>query len=222
MKTIKTERLIIRRYDEKDVPQMIDMLHDYSIHRFTRVPYPYTKQIATAFAKRRDKRNLHLGVFLSDSGKLVAGVGLKDIDKKAGSAELGYLCHRKHRNEGYVTEGAKALLNFAFNSLNLKRIEIDCSIKNKASARVIKKIGAKREGILRSAIPWKSSWEDKLVHSILKEEFNGRKALGNISIAGNNDSKKNSSKNSTSSNRYDASKGNTGEKQSKLGRKRVG
>jgi [ribosomal protein S5]-alanine N-acetyltransferase len=171
MRSIKTDRLIIRHYTTEDISAMVEMLNDKIIHRFTTVPYPYTKKMATSFAKKRDKNNLHFGIFRKSDNTLVGGVGLKDVDHKTKSAELGYLCHRKHRNKGYVTEASLAVLKFAFNDLKLKRIEVDCNINNSASRKVIKKLGAKYEGTLRNAIPWKSSWEHKLVHSILKEEF---------------------------------------------------
>ncbi len=61
-------------------------------------------------------------------------------------AELAYAIGREYWNQGLTTEGARAVAEFGFRTMNLNRIEARCEIPNIGSARVMEKLGMTFEG----------------------------------------------------------------------------
>ncbi len=168
-----TERLYLRPWKESDISAMVEMLHDKSIHRFTRVPYPYRKKDAKEYFKKakKEKDNKRWGIFRMVDGILIGSITLKNIDKKAKKAEIGYIIHRKHRNKGYATEATKKVLEYSFNKLKLNRVEINYAKDNLSSKKVITKLGAKKEGILRQELFVGGKLHDHVINSILRKEY---------------------------------------------------
>jgi RimJ/RimL family protein N-acetyltransferase len=64
-------------------------------------------------------------------------------------ADIGYVLGRSFWNRGYVTETAQALVGWASTLDFVYRIWAVCDVENRASARVMEKVGMQREGILR-------------------------------------------------------------------------
>jgi RimJ/RimL family protein N-acetyltransferase len=58
-------------------------------------------------------------------------------------ATLGWILNKAYRNQGYASEAASALLNYAFENLAIDKVYAQCDIKNAASFNVMKKIGLK-------------------------------------------------------------------------------
>ncbi len=70
---------------------------------------------------------------------------------------------------GYTTEALDRILKFAFEELNLHRIEAGCAIENLASARVLEKAGFKLEGTKRKNLPIRGEWKDSFSFAILEK-----------------------------------------------------
>lgn len=68
------------------------------------------------------------------------------------AADIGYVISRKYWNRGYTTEAAKTIIDWASNLEFIYRVWAVCDVENKASSRVLEKIGMQREGILRRYI----------------------------------------------------------------------
>lgn len=169
-----TERLYLRPWKKSDVPAMVEMFNDKSINKFIyRAPYPYKKKDALKFLNKfsKQKENKAFAIFRKEDNVLVGVITIKDIDKKLKSAAIGYSLHRKYRNRGYMIEAAKRVLKYGFKTLKLNRIEIRCAKDNKASKKVIKKLGAKKEGVLRDECFVNGKLHDNMVHSILRKEY---------------------------------------------------
>lgn len=83
------------------------------------------------------------------------------------SAFIGYFLDKKHNGKGYTTEAVQLLVNYAFNGLNLHRIEAGVMPHNLASIRVLEKAGFHKEGIARKNVKIKGKWEDHQVLAII-------------------------------------------------------
>ncbi len=84
------------------------------------------------------------------AGKLVASVGLHDINWKVPKFELGFWCRSSSHRKGVASESAEALLKLAFHELNARRVEALSDEMNLASRGVCERIGMQLEGIMRS------------------------------------------------------------------------
>ena len=85
--------------------------------------------------------------------------------------ELTYLYARPFWGHGYATEAARAVLEVGFRELDLHRIYATCRPANMGSARVLEKLGMRREGHLVQHRWMKGSWQDSLLYAILDHEW---------------------------------------------------
>jgi Acetyltransferases, including N-acetylases of ribosomal proteins len=63
------------------------------------------------------------------------------LDASGEEGELGWIINKKYQGNGYATEAAKAVMNFAVNKLGVKKIVAHCDYRNISSCRVMQKIG---------------------------------------------------------------------------------
>lgn len=63
--------------------------------------------------------------------------------------ELGYVLGRAYWNRGYMTEAARAVIEWALSQPEIHRVWAVCDVDNAASAKVLEKVGMRREGVLR-------------------------------------------------------------------------
>lgn len=91
-----------------------------------------------------------------------------DIHKYFSRAELGYWISIPYRNKGYASEAVRAVIEYGFSKLNLKRIQAVHSINNPASGRVLEKAGMTYEGTLRLY----NGIDDEKMYSVIKNNTN--------------------------------------------------
>ncbi len=87
------------------------------------------------------------------------------------SAALGYCLDDAAWGHGYATEAAHALLAWAFDTLDLNRVQAETDTRNAASARVLEKLGFVREGTLREDCVVDGEVSDSWVFGLLRREW---------------------------------------------------
>lgn len=101
------------------------------------------------------------------------GLAIRRVEHK--EAELWFNLRRDRWGTGIATEATGALLDFAFGELGLHRVYGDCDPRNVGSARVMEKLGFKREAHLRENWWLKGEWCDSLIYAVLEQEWRGRR-----------------------------------------------
>jgi RimJ/RimL family protein N-acetyltransferase len=101
---------------------------------------------------------------------LLGAVGLR-IEEAHRRAELGYWIAVPYWGRGFATEAARAVLEFGFGPLGLRRIHATHLSRNPASGRVMEKLGMRLEGVRRQHILKWNRAEDLTVYGILRDEF---------------------------------------------------
>jgi RimJ/RimL family protein N-acetyltransferase len=91
--------------------------------------------------------------------------------------EIGYRLIPSERNKGYGTEAVSILIDFLFLSKNIVRIQAKSNPRNAASQRVLEKAGFKKEGVIRKDVFIRGQWQDGVLYSILREEWNAPRTL---------------------------------------------
>jgi len=76
-------------------------------------------------------------------------LGMIEIRMDGYRADLGYVLARPYWGQGIMTEAVRAVVNWALSQEEICRVWAVCDVDNKASARVLEKVGMEREGILR-------------------------------------------------------------------------
>ena len=77
-------------------------------------------------------------------GKLIGGVGLY-MEENRTKAEFGWTLNKRFRGKGYVTEAARAIMDYAINALHVTEIFAHCDTRNVPSANVMKRLGMELE-----------------------------------------------------------------------------
>ncbi|MFD0148186.1 GNAT family N-acetyltransferase [Streptomyces sp. NPDC055721] len=106
----------------------------------------------------------------ASDGAFVGWCGLTGWDPDFRSASLGYCLDDAMWGHGYATEAAHAVLEWAFDTLDLNRVQAETDTRNVASARVLEKIGFVREGTLREECVVNGEVSDTWVFGLLRRE----------------------------------------------------
>ena len=87
------------------------------------------------------------------------------------SASMGYCLDEAAWGHGYATEAGRALLQWAFDTLDLNRVQAETDTRNAASARVLEKLGFVREGTLREDCVVNGEVSDSWVYGLLRRQW---------------------------------------------------
>ncbi|GEJ47967.1 GNAT family N-acetyltransferase [Chryseobacterium sp. ON_d1] len=166
---IETERLILSKLEEKDIPFIVEYLqHRIYSDLTSNIPYPYTESDARFWLRMsKDAFENNTGYTFgirNKEGHIIGAIGLHD--REDDKAELGYWLGIPYWNKGYVTEAAKAIVDFGFNELGFHKIFATHFIHNPASGRIMEKIGMEQEAVLIQEIKKDEEYFDLVRYSI--------------------------------------------------------
>ncbi|MGI5256765.1 GNAT family N-acetyltransferase [Streptomyces angustmyceticus] len=186
--SISTDRLVLRPFDEADVPALTAMMNDELIAAWTAIPQPYPEDAARAWtdesapAERAAGRGVDFAVTEFLTQRLVGVVQLRHTDWRIRSSEMSYAVASWARGEGYACEASLAVAHWLFRDQKFERIELRTAADNTAAQQVAQKIGCISEGVLRNAFIARSRTEDGgwadirtdlIVWSLLPEDLDG-------------------------------------------------
>jgi RimJ/RimL family protein N-acetyltransferase len=168
---IETKRLILSQLKEEDLPFVVDYLQDKIFSDLTsNIPYPYRQEDAEFWLKMSkeafEKGSGFTFAIRDKDEKIIGAIGLHD--RGEGKAELGYWMAKTYWNQGFVTEAAKAVLDFGFKELTFNKIFATHFLHNPASGKIMEKIGMKKEEILHQHIKKDGKYFDIALYSVLK------------------------------------------------------
>ncbi len=83
-----------------------------------------------------------------------------------------FIADNSYKSKGIGTEATKLILEFAFNRLNMNKVYLQTSERFIEANKMYQKIGFKKEGVLREHYYSNGNYEDKVIYSILKREYN--------------------------------------------------
>jgi RimJ/RimL family protein N-acetyltransferase len=146
---LKTERLILRLPDVKDVSELVRLANNIKVaEMMTGMPHPYARQDAETFVRRVTEPNKPGCTYALEEKMTAAILGCAGLSLDLeGRMQLGFWLGEPHWGRGYATEAAHALIDHAFEILNLDRLYTRCRVSNTASRRVIQKCGFQFTGI---------------------------------------------------------------------------
>lgn len=125
--------------------------------------------IAQSLRQRAERESLGLGIFRGD--RLIGAIGFVNFDWQAMRAEIGYWISQDEEGKGIISSACRTLIDFAFNELDLNRIEIRCSAENARSAAVPKRLGFQKEGHLRQSEFRNGRLHDFEIYGLLASEW---------------------------------------------------
>ncbi|MGD0957024.1 MAG: GNAT family N-acetyltransferase [Candidatus Acidiferrales bacterium] len=152
---IETERLLLREFRAGDEADIHEYASDPEVVRLM-IWGPNTPEMTRAFLahtleeqQQWPRNSVGLAIGLKGEHRVIGSIGLRIKDEANRSADIGYVLNRSYWGRGYMTEAARAILDAAFRKLNLHRVWATCDIRNRASYRVMEKLGMRREAHFR-------------------------------------------------------------------------
>ena len=123
------------------------------------------RQLGTAYG---------FGIFVD--GDLAGEINLTAIQRGPfQSSYVGYWIDEKHAGNGYMPEAVVVLCRFAFDELQLHRVQIAIIPRNHASRRVVEKLDIRDEGVAVRYLEINGVWEDHVRYAITSEEWLARR-----------------------------------------------
>jgi len=107
-----------------------------------------------------------------EDGALLGMMGFHYVERH--SIEIGYVLARDYWGQGYTTAALKILINEAFATSTVDRVQAYCDVENPGSSRVMEKSGMSLEGTLRGYMKrphLKPKLRDCLMYAILREDW---------------------------------------------------
>ncbi len=133
---------------------------------------------ATATEPGSEGGTVSLAVVLPETGAIIGNVVLFTRSREHRQGEVGYVFHPDHSGQGYATEAAEVMLRLGFEELGLHRIAGRLDARNAASARVLERLGMRREARFLQNEIVKGEWADEMVYAMLEDEWRARHPAG--------------------------------------------
>ena len=118
----------------------------------------------------RPRRKYGWTINEKSSNRFIGYIGLNLSADRFRLGEIYFKLMPASWGNGYATESAKAVIRFGFEQLQLHRIEAGVATENKASIRVLEKLGMTREGTRRKILPIRGQWKDNFHYAILETD----------------------------------------------------
>ena len=144
--TLETERLLLRRFQESDIPAMfanwashpaVTRCLTWTAHRSEKE----TRAVIENWLRQYRRRDFYEWAMVEKaSGQLIGSIGLMEGDGHK-CCEAGYCLGERWWNRGYATEALKTILEFAVKKVGYRRVIAKHAIENPASGRVMQKAG---------------------------------------------------------------------------------
>jgi RimJ/RimL family protein N-acetyltransferase len=140
----------LREWRSDDLADLVELLDEPDIARWTPMPSPFDVEAGIAYLKRAQQGRLNgqriqLAITV-DGGKPVGEVLLFGVDSGLKEAELGYLVGAAHRRRGLASKALTLLTGYAQDSLGLRRLVLRIDPGNTASTAVARRCGFRLTG----------------------------------------------------------------------------
>jgi len=176
--TLHTARLRLRPFDDADANDLFALHSNACVLRYWDAP-PWSERvraerfITACWQMAQESTGARLAVDRVSDGTFIGWCSLKRWNPDYRSASLGYCFDDAAWGHGYATEAARGLLRWAFDTLDLNRVQAETDTRNVASARVLEKLGFVREGTLREDCVVNGEVSDSWVYGLLRREWQG-------------------------------------------------
>jgi [ribosomal protein S5]-alanine N-acetyltransferase len=162
---LATDRLVLRPFRADDFAAVHAYASDPEVVRFmdwgpNRVED--TRFYLDRMLARRETQHTFAVERVAD-GTVIGAAELQVVSGEHRRADMGYVLGRAAWGQGYATEAAAAILRYGFDHVDLHKISATCDPDNVASARILEKIGMRREGLLQEHLLIRGQWRDRLL-----------------------------------------------------------
>ena len=174
--TLHTARLLLRPFTDDDAEALFALHNSAYVLRYWDSP-PWSERtraehfIAACRRMADEGTGARVAIDSVSGGAFIGWCSVSQWNLDYRSASMGYCLDNAAWGRGYATEAARALLQWAFVTLEPNRIQAETDTRNVASARVLEKLGFVREGTLRENCIVNGEVSDSWVYGLIKRDW---------------------------------------------------
>lgn len=155
---LRGKRVLVRPYQPQDAEMLFEAVDESRVELDPWIRFGLRQKtleqsqdwINRMIARWTLREELAVGIWEIATGRFLGDSNLRPQDWEVPSFNLGYWLRTSATGQGFMTEAAQLLVDFAFTSLEANRIEISCDEENKSSAAVARRLGFEQEARLRN------------------------------------------------------------------------
>lgn len=176
-------RVELRPAQPADAPMLKSWREEATVRRYQPLGDATTAQLRSDLSQqspadlRRGRGQKFQWIILADA-RPAGWITLVVANWEHGLAEVGYALSTSYQHRGVMPNALTQLLAELFLNSPLERIEARCAVENRASQRVLEKVGFQREGLLRGYFVLGGQRVDNQLYGILREDFLGLQRQG--------------------------------------------
>jgi ribosomal-protein-serine acetyltransferase len=125
--------------------------------------------IQLAMSKSSTNNGFETGIWYKE--KFAGVIGFHSVDWSNKKTTIGYWLGEPFQGNGIMTKACAAYVNYAFNELNLNRVEIRCAVENSKSRAIPERLGFTNEGTAREAEWLSDHFVDHIVYGLLVRDW---------------------------------------------------
>ncbi|WP_018754950.1 GNAT family N-acetyltransferase [Paenibacillus terrigena] len=169
---LHTERLHLRKMKVSDSSSLFKIWSDPDVTKFMNVSRFTDENQAKEMINllddlSRDSKAIRFSIIKKESNEIIGSCGYNSFDFENEKAEIGYDIAKSFWGRGYASEAICALLDHAFSSLKLNRIEAKVDPENVNSIKLLQKLNFTFEGTLRQYERVEEKFNDLNIYSKL-------------------------------------------------------
>lgn len=119
----------------------------------------------------KQRRSIYWAIALKETNQVIGTCGYNVWSRTHDRAEISYDLDYDYWGQGLMTSVLRLIIKYGFEHMKLKRIQATVVLENKASIRVLQKLGFKDEGILKKYNCLRGKYCDSRMLAILDEDF---------------------------------------------------
>ena len=170
--TLQGKRLMLRPLCGDDATAMHRAQDDEELSRLTGTQVQFSLQDVERHCRKIEEAQDRVDFAITVSGRTVGEVVLNQIDFQNRCASLRMAIWQKDmRDQGFGTEALELVLEYAFKSIELNRIELEVYAFNPRARHVYEKLGFVAEGVRREALWWDGVSVDAVCMGLLRRDY---------------------------------------------------
>jgi RimJ/RimL family protein N-acetyltransferase len=187
--TLRRDGLMLRWLTATDLHALRAIFSDADVVRFMSVPRLTSDEATLAFLTEihngfRAGTLYQWGLQLGQD--IIGSCTLANINREHRRAELGFALARAFWRRGLIRQVLPSVIQFAFERLDLRRIEAETDPRNAAAMRVLESLGFHREGFLRERYFQFDEIQDAIVFGLLRRDWSWPGFIGSAATSGAN------------------------------------
>ena len=174
MKTIETERLILRGWQLDDLDDFYEYAKNPNVGPMAGWEPHSSKEVSTNILKSFIEKDEVWAIALKENGKAIGSIGIHPEENKGKykAKSIGFVLSKDYWNKGYMTEAVKRVMQYAFDELNLDMLTVFHFPHNLRSKSVIEKCGFEYETTLKQTQKiYDGQVFDSVCYSVLKSDY---------------------------------------------------